>query len=319
MSKATHRARASGFTLVELLVVVGIVALLIAILAPVIVKAKRHAEAAAGTANMRSLGQTMLMYTGSYRDEFLNPFGTSPNGFGYAVSPLDPELEWNFSVPDAPKWTTELFAYYWYSYLAEIDGQARFRDEQFSPADAWMHSLRKQKSKSDEVRVGTALWPSSFLYSPTFWFDSRRFGTTRSVFVDQHLGTQFTQSVAFPSQKVLVFERMDFDQRTRLQATSASSAERVGRPPGWHNIRSITDVFTVDGAVRAIHIADIFAAPDGFRIPRDAIANWDQPGLTPRDGTPQLDDPYPVVGIAEHNNALFWATPDGVEGRDFLE
>ena len=79
------RRTRQAFTLVELLVVIGIIALLISILLPALNNARKNANQVACQANMRQMGVAMILYANMYRSY---PASLTPSGSAYAIWPV---------------------------------------------------------------------------------------------------------------------------------------------------------------------------------------------------------------------------------------
>jgi prepilin-type N-terminal cleavage/methylation domain-containing protein/prepilin-type processing-associated H-X9-DG protein len=76
---ATKRARCNGFTLVELLVVIGIIALLIAILLPALSAAQQAAKSIKCESNLRQIGEALFMHANEHR-QYMPLAGTQFGG-----------------------------------------------------------------------------------------------------------------------------------------------------------------------------------------------------------------------------------------------
>jgi prepilin-type processing-associated H-X9-DG protein/prepilin-type N-terminal cleavage/methylation domain-containing protein len=82
MDSVTSHRRQRAFTLVELLVVIGIIALLIAILMPSLSKARQSAMTLKCAAQMRNMGQAVNIYSGQYKGKI--PRDTFADGYFFA-------------------------------------------------------------------------------------------------------------------------------------------------------------------------------------------------------------------------------------------
>jgi prepilin-type N-terminal cleavage/methylation domain-containing protein len=259
----TSRARA--FTLIEVLVVVAIAALLIAILVPALSSGRRSAKALVGVSNLRALAQTKLAYTNDHQEYFLNPFraqwptdpatfGANPPKWHTAFGSADQSLRWDFQF-ECPEYRadvyTDAFSELWASFFADYRGTVRVSEDQFSPADGHLLDAYQDIRDTPLGKGGSKLFPSSFMYSPTFWTKPERYpiGGSRAPMAPEWLRNNQVSSVTYPSAKVMLWERCNFAQ-------SSTRGGDIG-------LSSARNVATADGSVIFLQMRDIVDAMSG--------------------------------------------------------
>lgn len=195
---------AGGFSLVELLVTIGVIAILVGIALPSLFGAKRSAGEVIVLSNIRQTAITFHHYNESYRD--MMPF--APPGSTFALSPLRPPVSsvtpgfWELSI-------------YWPSLFHDL-----------APWPEHFRTWVVPDARRDEVRP--------WLSGPQIGIGIPSFAYCRSMFARPALWSGSTMSswesliapvrrseVAFPSGKVLLF-----DDEAPLRVPTG---EKVGR------------------------------------------------------------------------------------------
>ncbi len=155
--------RSAAFTLVELLIVIGILAILAAILLPVLTRAKSAAQATLCINNTKQLTLAWLIYTGDHEDRL--PYNLGGNALRKTVAPKDP-LNWVNGImswgPDPDNTNTTLITQA--SLGPYCDSLARIYK---CPADRVLSDVQKQlgwsartRSCSMNAMIGDAGWLS---------------------------------------------------------------------------------------------------------------------------------------------------------------
>src|SRR5688572_11991889 len=152
--------RPLGFTLVELLVVIGIIALLIAILLPALNNARRAANTTKCMANLRSIGQAMFLYAHEHKGAMTVAVHHSGNSHIPLNAAIEPEIRW----PDRLAPYVAKAKNITYQNMEEIR-----QNSVIWGCTEWAKSQESGGSFADKVRVGYGMAP----YPDTSFFKDR--------------------------------------------------------------------------------------------------------------------------------------------------
>jgi prepilin-type N-terminal cleavage/methylation domain-containing protein/prepilin-type processing-associated H-X9-DG protein len=141
----SFRRPRAGFTLVELLVVIRIIALLISILMPALGRARAQANATKCLSNLRQIGQALTMYASQHKGRTVHvwPWTSHPNWSG--------EYVWNIS---------------YHEFIARDIGNSR---------DVYRCPDRPEQSHVTEPQPRYGLeggYPTDYAYNETGWSGS---------------------------------------------------------------------------------------------------------------------------------------------------
>lgn len=139
-----------AFTLIELMVVIGIIAILAAILFPVFARAKAAAKKTACISNLRQIGDGILMYMSDYDDIFPHAVDASDK---WAPQIWDPFPSFQAEIPNMPLMPDALQPY------------TKSKEIFHCPSDSGMHVLDDHFPVPFEVR------PSMYeIYGSSYFF-----------------------------------------------------------------------------------------------------------------------------------------------------
>lgn len=187
---ARSKGDGGGFTLVELLVVVAVVAVLLGLALPVIRGARQSAGAGASLSNLRGIGIVVELYT--QRHAGVYPFHGPDTYLPFGISPPDERQRTLATIGDV--WS---LSYLWPAKMHEV---APWRDHYRSWLNAGRETLHSDSPWREDLVVSYR-YTCSFFASPETWTEGP------PLPAEELIKPVSISDVRFPALKALMYDK----------------------------------------------------------------------------------------------------------------